>query len=177
MIEEEFYKLFKGKKVYIRRPKYDGISYINKLWSDEETTSELGGPFSLTEEKAKTWYPKMVNPTDGKNFYCLIFNYNNEPVGEVSFHRYNSKTKTAELNIKIEGKHRGNGYSKEALQLILNYFFFEFGGEIMIDPVLLENKRGQQLLLNFGFERDESEKDIFLLRMSKERFIKLINGI
>lgn len=173
MEREEVYKPYKGEKVYIRRPKYEEISYINRLWSDEETTGELGGPFSLTAEKAKTWYPKMVNPTDGKNFYCLIFNNHNEPVGEVSFHRYDTKTKTAELNIKIESIYRGNGYSTEALYLLLNYYFFEFGGETMNDPVLLENKRGQHFLLKFGFDHIESEKDVFLLRMTKDKFIDL----
>lgn len=169
---------FIGDNTYIRPPKYEEIAYINKLWSDKDTTSEIGGPYYLSEEKALSWFHKMVEPTDGKNFYCLIFNKNNEPVGEVSFHRFDDQTKTAELNIKIESIHRGKGYSKEPLFLLLDYFFNEFGGEIMIDPVLLSNERGQKALLSFGFEHDQSITECYLLKMTKEMFnnIKLQNG-
>jgi len=106
--------IINGDKTYIRPPKYEEIEYINKLWSDLDTTGEIGGPYYLSEEKALSWFQKMVEPTDGKNFYCLIFNKSNELVGEVSFHRYDDQTKTAELNIKIESIH----YYHSALNMI-----------------------------------------------------------
>ncbi|MGI1690400.1 GNAT family N-acetyltransferase [Thermoanaerobacter uzonensis] len=167
----------KGKNIYIRPPKYEETAYINKLWSDVDTTGEVGGPFFLPEEKVSSWFQKMVDPTDGHNFYCLIFNNKDEPVGEVSFHRFDDSTKTAELNIKIERIHRGKGYAKEALFLLLDYYFNEFGGEIMIDPVLLSNKKAQKMLLSFGFEHDPSNKEVFLLKMTKDMFNKIKDGI
>ncbi len=163
--------IIQGDNLYIRPPKYEEIAYINKLWSDIDTTAEIGGPYFLSEEKALPWFRKMVEPTDGKNFYCLIFTNEHKPVGEVSFHRYDNQTKTAELNIKVESIHRGKGYSKEALYLILDYYFNQFGGEIMVDPLLLSNKRGQNMLLSFGFEHDPSDSEVFLLKMTKDRFL------
>ncbi|MGB9801328.1 MAG: GNAT family N-acetyltransferase [Arcobacter sp.] len=167
----------KGENIYIRLPKYEEIAYISKLWSDVDTTGEVGGPFFLPEDKVSSWFQKMVHPTDGRNFYCLIFNNKDEPVGEVSFHRFDDLTKTAELNIKIESKHRGKGYAKEALFLLLDYYFNEFGGEIMIDPVLLSNKKAQKMLLSFGFEYDPSNKEVFLLKITKDMFNKIKDGL
>ncbi|PEZ02189.1 hypothetical protein CN326_20610 [Bacillus sp. AFS018417] len=62
-----------------------------------------------------------------------MYTKNNVPIGEISFDRYDINTKTTEFNIKIEYKHRGNGYTKEAMCLLLEYYFEDFNGEIMID--------------------------------------------
>lgn len=166
-------KLIKGRSIYIRPPRYDEVHYINKLWSDINTTGEIGGPFYLSEEKARIWFPKMVNPTDKKNYYCLIYDINDIPVGEVSFHRFDCKTKTAELNVKIESLHRGKGYSKEAVYLLLKYFFDELGGEEIFDNILNRNRKGQNALRSFGFELVSMDDDVSLFKMTKESFIKL----
>lgn len=166
-------KRLRGQNVYIRPPRYEEIDYINKLWSDINTTGEIGGPFYLSNEKAEVWFPKMVNPIDKKNYYCLVFNNNHQPVGEVSFHRYDCKRKAAEINVKIEGIHRGNGYSKEAVYLLLKYFFDDFGGEAIYDNVLNKNRSGQKALLSFGFELVSMDDDVSLFIMTKETFKKL----
>ena len=166
-------KILKGENVYIRSPKHNEITYINQLWSDIETTGEIGGPYYLSKEKAEKWYPKMVNPTDGRNFYCLIFTTENIPIGEVSFHRYDDKAKSAELNIKVESSYRGKGYSKEALYLFLKYYFLEFGGEEIFDNVFNNNPKGQKALLSFGFELISMDDDNSFFRMTKKDFITL----
>ncbi len=83
----------------------------------------------------------MVSPTDGRNLYCLVFDYNDNPVGEASFHGYDSITKTARLNVRIENSHRGKGYGSESVHLILECFFNEFGGLYMLDTVSLDENR------------------------------------
>lgn len=163
---------FTGKKVYLRPPTYKELVYIKWLWSDPDTMKEVGGPIELSDDEADKWYSRMINPGNDRNFYCLIFNRKDEPVGEVSFHRYNHNTKAAEFNIKIAHKHRGEGYSFEAIHLILKYYFYEFGGEIMKDRVALENIAGQKILEKFGFEHDSNaEKEgAYVLKITKEQF-------
>lgn len=160
----------RGKKVYIRPPKYEELEYIKWLWSDPETMKDVGGPITLSDDKADKWFHRMISPGSKNDYYCLIFNLNDMPVGEVSFHRYNPETRTGEFNIKIASEHRGKGYSKEAMFLLLKYFFFEFDGQVMIDPIAIDNKAGQQALIKFGFEHDPSVTDVFLVRMTKEKF-------
>ncbi len=50
---------------------YEEREYINKLWSDIDTTEEIGGPYYLSDEKALSWFEKMVDPTDGRIFIVL----------------------------------------------------------------------------------------------------------
>lgn len=160
-----------GDLVYIKQPEFNELDYVAKLWSDKETMKDVGGTVTLPEQRKKDWYAKMVKPTDGKNFYCLIYNKQNKPVGEVSFHRFNQIKKSAELNIKVQNKYRRKGYGKEALKLLLEYYFNEFGGEVITDEVI--NIKGQRALAKFGFEIISKSEYRVSFKMTKEGFLSL----
>jgi len=164
---------FKGQKVYIRAPKRTEIEFIRSLWQDKKTMSEVGGIVKRTKREMLKWFLKMVNPQNKHNFYCLIFNHNNNPIGEVSFHRFNIINSSADLNIKVKYNYRGNGYAKESLLLLLNYFFNHFGGKIIKDKVAQYNISGQKFLKRFGFDKIESNKDYVLFSLTYKQFSKI----
>ncbi len=166
-------KVLKGDKVYLRQPKLSEMKLIQSLWGDKATMEAVGGTIELTDEKAKLWYEKMIEPGRETDRYFLIFNATDDFIGEVSFHRYSSETKTADFNIKILSIYRGKGYSHEAIKLILDYYFREFGGEVILDDIAKGNTGGQQALLKFGFEYVLDNEEIFLVKMTKERFLSL----
>ncbi len=168
--------LFKslGEKVYIKQPEWKELGFVEWLWADKDTMMDVGGTIEFEESRRIGWYQRMVQPTDGTNFYCFIYTYEDIPIGEVSFHRFDHEKHLAELNIKIAYKYRRNGYAKEAIHLLLDYFFNEFGGEVMADRVAIHNTAGQQLLINYGFNLiKDSNQDIVLFRLRKEDFIKI----
>jgi RimJ/RimL family protein N-acetyltransferase len=53
----------------------------------------------------------MIDPGSPIDCYRLIFNENNEPVGEISFQRLNFNNMMAEFTIKIASSKQGNGYA------------------------------------------------------------------
>jgi 8-oxo-dGTP pyrophosphatase MutT (NUDIX family)/RimJ/RimL family protein N-acetyltransferase len=162
----------KGNLVYIKQPEFKELDYVAELWSDEETMRDVGGVIAFPLERREAWYRRMVNPTDDKNFYCLIYTLDNIPVGEVSFHRFDVKEGKADFNIKIQSKYRGNGYAKEAIQLLLGFYFYNFGGQVIYDNV--GNVSGQYALQNFGFEVVSKTDNEVLFMMTKDRFIDLL---
>ena len=157
----------------LRTPRLEEMPYIQKLWADPMTMAEVGGPIHLSEEQAQKWYARMITPGSEKNGYFLIFNQNDQPVGEISFHRYDPTSGTAEFNIKIEHCHRGKGYAGKAVPLLLRYFFFDFGGKVMCDPVAFDNQPGKKALIKLGFRQDASRPDVCLLKMTKDEFIDI----
>jgi RimJ/RimL family protein N-acetyltransferase len=159
-----------GNHETIRTPVSDDLPYLQALWADPVTMKDVGGPIEIDDERARRWYAQMVDPGSESDRYFLVCAKDGTPVGEVSFHRYDPSTKTAELNIKIEAGKRYQGYGPEALRLLLGYFFGAFGGEAMLDPIALENRTGQRAISRFGFEHDPSRADVFLLRMTKQRY-------
>ena len=105
---------------------------------------------------------------DGCNVYCLVYNENQRPVGEISFHCYDENEKSASFNIKIQARYRGRGYAKAAMDLMLDYYFNEFGGEVMIDEVI--NERGIRVLMSYVFEKVDKTEVGILLRLTKDKF-------
>lgn len=158
-----------GKKIYIRQPKFHELSFVENLWSDKENMVEAGGTYSFPREKWEMFYNKMVQPSDGKNFYCLIYTSDDKTIGEVSFHGYNSATKVARVNVKIHHSYRKNGYGEEALRLILEYYFLDFGGEAIIDTVITNESK--KLLKKIGFEEISSFKNKSTYKLTKKNFL------
>ncbi|SHE53478.1 GNAT family N-acetyltransferase [Clostridium fallax] len=158
-----------GKLVYIKQPEFNELKYTEKLWNDYETMKDSGGVYSFTEDKWPLFYKKMIEPTDGKNFYCLIYEKNGNPVGEVSFHGYDTATKIARFNIKVEASYRKKGYGTEAARLLLEYFFYELGGLMMIDTV--SNPEGKVTLSGVGFEVIRKKGTNITYKLTKDNFL------
>ena len=130
----------------------------------------VGGPIHLTDDQARQWFVRMVDPGSSTDSYRLIFSEGKRPVGEVSFHRLNPDSMTAEFNIKVASTERGKGYAREAVALFLDYFFIHSGGRVLIDDVALDDQTGWQVLLRLGSEHDPSVQDVVRLRMTQERY-------
>lgn len=157
-----------GKHVYIKQPEYDDLEFVSKLWADEETMKDIGGVFDFPESKWEMFYKKMVYPTDGKNFYCIVYTINDEAIGEVSFHGYDLVTKIARCNVKIHYKYRNKGYGEEALKLLLEYFFLDFGGGMIIDSVPTES--AIKIAKNLGFKEIGQYKDGMKMKITSDDF-------
>ena len=157
-----------GSLVYIKQPEFNELDYIVKLWDDFSNLKDLKEPCEFPKDKWELFYRKMVFPSDGKNFYCLIYKQDGVPIGEVSFHGYDVVTKIARFNIKIETPYRRNGYGAEAARLLLEYFFYEVGGLMMMDTV--SNDTGKAVLNKLGFEVIRKYGEEVSYKLTKEKF-------
>ncbi len=158
-----------GKLIYIKMPEFNELAFVKELWGNKKNMGDFGEVYSFPKEKWEMFYQKMVYPTDGKNFYCLIYDLDDNPIGEVSFHGYNSATKVARINIKVHYQYRRKGYGEEALRLLLEYYFFEFGGKAIIDSV--KNDESKALLKKIGFEELNNIRDQRTYKLTKNKFI------
>lgn len=158
-----------GKLIYIKMPEFNELSFVKELWSNKKNIGEFGEVYSFPEEKWEMFYKKMVSPTDGKNFYCLIYDLMDTPIGEVSFHGYNSATKVARVNVKIHYAHRRKGYGEEALRLLLEYYFLEFGGQSVIDSV--RSNEAKALLTKIGFEELNNFRNQGTYKLTQKKFL------
>lgn len=160
----------KDSHISLRLPTENDLPFIRWLWSDPETMRPVGGPIHLTDEQAQQWFAQMIKPGRPTDCYRLIFNEKNEPVGEISFHRLDPANMTAEFNVKVASRYRGQGYARKAMLVFLDFFFNEFGGQVMVDNIAPDNYKGQQVLLQFGFDHDASINNVFRVQMTRERF-------
>jgi RimJ/RimL family protein N-acetyltransferase len=160
----------------LKIPTREDLEFIRWLWSDPETMDPVGGPIHLSEKDLDGWFRGMVSPGSSTDKYQLILDPDQNPIGEISFHRLDPETMTAELNIKIAGEHRRRGYAKAALIRFLDDFFNEFGGRVLIDKVGLNNLTGLKVLMDFGFQHKSREEDYHLLEITRDEFNVIYQG-
>ncbi len=160
-----------GDLVYINEPTFPELDYVEELWGDIKTTGEVGGPFKLKDKEQ--FFKSMIYPGNRLNKYFLIYDKEDTKVGEISFRKVEEHSKKAMFNVKIKWEYRGKGYAKAAMDLILNYYFNQYGGEVMEDSIAIENKNAQRIFLVYGFEHVSTNEEEFLVRLTKERFNKL----
>lgn len=160
----------RGKRIYIKQPILEELEFVSNLWADKETMKDIGGVFEFPKSKWEGFYKKMVYPSDGKNFYCLIYLNEGNPIGEVSFHGYDSATKVARFNIKILSKYRNKGFGEEAVKLLLEYYFIDFGGEMIMDNISTE--AGIKLAKKMNFNVMYHQNGDVNVRLSKDEFLE-----
>lgn len=160
-----------GDLVYIKEPTFQELDYVDELWSDIKTTGKIGGPFRLKDKKQ--FFETMIYPGNGLNKYFLIYDKEDNKVGEISFRKDEEHSKKAMFNVKIKWEYRGKRYAKAAMDLILDYYFNQYGGEIMEDNIAIENINAQKIFLTYGFEHVTTNEEEFLVRLTKDNFNKL----
>lgn len=146
------------------------MEFVRRLWADADTMQAVGGPIVLTDEEASRWYARMVHPGRATDCYCLIRLLDDTPVGEISFHRLEVRTMTAELNVKVMASARGRGIAREALLRFLEYYFNSFGGRVLVDDLAPLNSGGQIALARLGFHRVPSSADVVRFEMTDVEF-------
>lgn len=163
----------RGEGVILKRPLWSDMEFIRALWNDPVTMREVGGVVRLSDEQTVNWFARKIDPGSDSDGYWLIYDVTNRLIGEISFHRLVRATMTADFNLKIKHAVRRKGFARQAMRALFDYWFCEFGGQVMKDDVALDNFVGQQALLHFGFERDAGVADTCHLILTRERYRRL----
>lgn len=167
---QQNYRVLRGQNVYLRVPKTHELEYAHWLRSEEGTMSHHSLSTHLSDD---TGHLTKVAPGWESEYYGSVFDRDDVPVGEVSLRWRLPKAKTGEFHVKIARVHQDKGYEKEALRLLLSYFYFEMGGEVMEGWVPSGHEVEHQTLLTFGFEVNRSANDGIGVRMTKDKFREL----
>lgn len=111
------------------------------------------GCIDFPEEKWEETYNKRIN--DNKYFAYVKDNDLNEFVGYVNYH-YNKNDDRYECGILIDSNHRGNGYSKKALELLCEEAK-KNGVKELYDNFELDRKSAFKVFVEEGFEVVEKQ--------------------
>jgi diamine N-acetyltransferase len=163
-------------------PTLKELDYRKRLLADSETmTYNKGfdefkgynketGCIDFVESLWNEWYSRWVNNTPNRYYAYIIKTDDNIPVGEVAL-RYDEGQKGHCVNIIIEAKHTGNGYSEEALRLLIDVAFNELKAEKIYDDFPATRVSAEKLFKKIGFRRISSE----VVELSKENYVNILN--
>jgi RimJ/RimL family protein N-acetyltransferase len=140
------------KKIILRKAKLDDLdSMWNNIWQDKELAKfMLWKPVENIEE-AKIRLQKTIEYQTSNLAFYICLEETDEVIGFLG--AVNTGDSIFEdTGICIASKYQGNGYGKQALQLLLEIIFEELDGKEFIYSCFEENKKSQKLCESLGFE-------------------------
>lgn len=167
-----------SNKIELKTPKFEELDYRRKLLADRETmTYNIGygeiegvGCIEFNESVWKDWFVLWINNTPERYYAYIIKVDENIPVGEVAL-RYVSEKKSYIVNIIVEAKHRGNGFSEQALRLLIDIAFNELGVDKVFDDFPKSRITAESVFKKVGFKRVSED----IVELTKQDYFKNSN--
>ena len=143
-----------GDHVNLRAIVLEDLTFLYTIENDESLweLSQIQTPFSKDVlrkylETAQKDIKKL------KQLRMVITSKANDPLGFIDLFDFDSQNKHAGVSIVLTGEHRGKGYGKEALSLLMDYSFKVLGLHQLYSNVLEDNSVSIRLFESVGFEK------------------------
>lgn len=179
--------------LYLKVPTYNELYYKKHLQEDPHTMDynagydldfkgydKSTGCIAFPEEKWEDWYNNQKNKDH--NFYAYICKKeNNEFIGSVNFH-FNFETNRYDCGILIEAKHRGQGYSEEALRLLVETAFNKYNIDTLYDNFPVTRTSAIKAFERVGFKpsggtyfmkKFGKDEEIIIFKLEKKDYVLL----
>jgi len=144
----------KGDFINLRGLVLEDLTFLYTIENDVSLweLSQIQTPFSKDVlqkylETAQNDFEKL------KQLRLVITSKANEPLGFIDLFDFDSLNKHAGVSIVITKPHRGNGYGKDALTVLMNYSFNKLGLQQLYSNVLEDNSASIGLFESLGFEK------------------------
>jgi diamine N-acetyltransferase len=169
-----------SNKVKLRIPKFEELEYRRKLLSDRETMSyNIGygdndgtGCIEFDENAWKDWFSRWVNNMPERYYAYIIKVDENIPIGEVAL-RYVCEKNSYCVNIIVEAKYRGNGFSEQALRLLVDTAFRELGADKVFDDFPKSRISAEKVFKKVKFKRISDD----IVELTKQDYLSKTEDI
>ena len=171
-------------KLHLSIPTFEELNYRKKLLSNSETMSynkgfdefegydKETGCIDFKENAWSSWFSRWVNNAPDYFYAYVIKSDEDIPIGEVAL-RYVDEKNGYCVNIIIEAKYRGNGYSEEALRLLVDIAFNELNAEKIFDDFPKTRVSAEKVFIKIGFKRISED----IVELTKGNYFTLLNQI
>lgn len=148
--------------LYLHVPQFSELSYRSKILSDPATMGynanyNLGfegynnqtGCINFPESEWQQWFNAFIGRKE--RFYAYIAVTDVRFVGEVNLRKIGNGNCYG-MGIVIEAKHRGKGYAKQALKLLLRQAFEVMGADAVVNEFEDTRTAAAKVHLSVGFK-------------------------
>lgn len=148
--------LFEGERVRLRAIRASDWEAFHAM--DQDTELARHGwqiPFPRSPEAARKWAEEKALATpEHDNFFWVIENKDGEIVGSLNTHGCEPRNGTFEYGIAIRRKHWRKGYAREAILLLLTYYFRELRYQKCTITAFAFNEPSIRLHEKLGFKQE-----------------------
>ena len=162
-----------GERIYLGTFEKE---HCKKLWDEFEydfvnRTEQLNLGQSI--EKADEWFEQIKKEQGNSHIRLGIFLNNGTIIGDIALQDIDNKNRSCSIGMGMSKmEHRNKGYGKEAVKLILEYGFNNYGLERITASTLEINIPAQKSLEKLGFKLEGKErKAIYFAGKKYDRYI------
>jgi diamine N-acetyltransferase len=169
-----------GNHINLRALVLQDLAFLYSIENDESLweLSQIQTPFSkdVLQKYLETAHNDIKNL---KQLRLVITSKINEPLGFIDLFDFDSHNKHAGVSIVLTEAHRGKGYGKDALSVLMNYSFNDLGLHQLYSNVLEDNSVSIRLFESVGFEKVGLKKKwrFFKGRYKNEYLFQFINHV
>jgi len=169
-----------GNHINLRALVLQDLAFLYSIENDESLweLSQIQTPFSkdVLQKYLETAHNDIKNL---KQLRLVITSKINEPLGFIDLFDFDSHNKHAGVSIVLTEAHRGKGYGKDALSVLMNYSFNDLGLHQLYSNVLEDNSVSIRLFESVGFEKVGLKKKwrFFKGRYKNEYLFHFINHV
>lgn len=169
------------KSVYLHVPEQNELWYRKQIMADPETMSynrgyeefegynKENGCIEFPEEEWDEWYDYFVGNEPQRFYAYVVRKIDNTFIGEVNLHN-SAEHDWHEMGIVIEAKYRGQGYSVEALKLLIKYGFEEMNVSAIHNMFEMDRTAAIHTHLSAGFQEYGKCDNMLELLIAREQY-------
>lgn len=173
---------WEGTKIRLRALEPADASFFFELQKDTERNRLLDFlPPPQSFVSVDEWVQEKAKQSlEDDAFQWLIETIEGEPVGSIVTHTCNSRDGTFSYALDIAREHRRQGYAKEAIAIVLRYYFEELRYQKVNVTTQSNNEPTVALHKSFGFKHEGTQRrmvfqqgryfDLLLFGLTKEEF-------
>lgn len=144
----------KGKKIHLRELEPEDVQLLYQWENDPETWRVSGTTAPFSEQQLKDYVASVGDIfTDGQLRMIICLNEDGRPVGTIDLFDHDPVNRRAGVGILIASpQDRGQGYAKEALQLLMEHAFERIGLHQLYCNIAAKNEPSFELFKGLGFQ-------------------------
>lgn len=151
-----------GNTIYLRALEPEDLEFIYAIENDESIweVSNTQTPYSkfLIRQYLENAHQDIYEAKQLRLAICK--NSNNKAIGLIDLFDFDAKNRRAGIGIVIQCEtDRGNGFGKEALQLLINFSFKKLQLHQLYANIATNNEASLHLFATFGFQKIGIKKD------------------
>jgi RimJ/RimL family protein N-acetyltransferase len=149
--------IWQGKKVRLRGFEAEDWELYYE-WSKDTEIDRLSG--NVIFPASKEYFKKQMaekaakSPHQGDDYRFLIENLAGEVVGDINSQMADRRNGTFSFGMGVRREHWRKGYAREAIWLLLRFFFLELGYQKVHSGVYAFNEGSLALHRNLGFTEE-----------------------
>jgi len=162
------------KRLKLRKISIEDVSSLIKYANNKNIADNiLNIPYPYQEPDAvfRISYVVQGFKTKARYVFAIIFQQNEEFIGEISLHLENQKS-IAQLGYWVGEPFWGKGLATEATEAVLKFGFEKLNLTMIFAECHVENKASEKVLLNNGMQRRGDSGSVVQYLLTKQQFEK-----